>query len=318
LQKYNGDTWSPAAVPTNTGLFTLWGTSDAVYSAGGGGVTLHYDGALWHVLRSGIPGDGYSILARSSTDFLVGGNHGSVYRYLDGEWTEQPLPGEGWRVTSLAGSGSHVFAGVGAGRVYQFDGTNWALSADSLGDVGDLAATPDGAAFAVGSYSASVFDGNTWRRINAGQNHFQQVWAQNKSVAFATAYEGVYRFEGSSWKRVLQNKQDRYQGIWGTAADDVYVAAGSIYHFDGQSWKDVFPGNAFELITGTSSEDVVAGSQLGMARFDGRIWSWSGDRGRGGDPIDIVPAHNGRMLRMYSEYLSSNSRSIVISQRVMP
>lgn len=323
LYRYVGPpAWVHESVPTHNDLFAISGTFYAVYSVGRGGVTVAWDTASSHLIRSSIPGDAYSIVATTPSDFLVGGDDGTVYHYLDGEWSEQPLADEGWRVTALARAGSHLFAGVSAGRVYQFDGETWALSADSLGQssfgLSDLAAAPDGAAYAVGSGFISEFDGSAWRSTYSGTNHFQQVWAQSKSVAFATAYEGVFQFDGNSWKRVLQNKQDRYQGIWGTAADDVYVAAGSIYHFDGHAWVNVFPSNSIDLITGTGTDDVVASSQFGMARFDGRIWSWSSDR-RSVQPIDIVPTRDAHVLRMYAEYRASDGDpKFVVSERTAP
>jgi hypothetical protein len=302
----------------------MWGgASDGIYSVGAGGVTIRGDGAHpWDVMRSGLPGSAHSIVATSPSDFLIGADRGTVFHYLNGTWTEQPLPNEASRVTALAESGSNRFAGTMRGNVYQFDGTNWALSADSLGGSGfgitDLAATPDGGAVAVGFGVIAQFDGTAWKRTYSGTNHFQYVWAYSKTVAFATAYEGVYEFDGASWKRVLQNKQDRYQGIWGTAPNDVYVAAGSIRHFDGNSWINVFPSNSFELITGTGADDVVAWSDLGMARFDGRIWRWSYDRSNR-EPIDIVPTRDGQILRMYADYRASDTPPrIVISQRVAP
>ena len=74
-------TWSEMTSGTLYWLRGVWGTSSAdVYTVGGGGTILHYDGSEWSVMASGTNETLNAVWCMSSSDVYVVGNDGIVLR----------------------------------------------------------------------------------------------------------------------------------------------------------------------------------------------------------------------------------------------
>jgi hypothetical protein len=104
--RYDGSTWSRVTVaalqnkPTSAGknLFKVWGASaDRAFIVGDSGLALHWDGASWDKVDTGVPGVPlFTVTGRSATDvWATGGFGASVVLHWDGAtWTSVPLPPE--------------------------------------------------------------------------------------------------------------------------------------------------------------------------------------------------------------------------------
>lgn len=104
LLHFDGDAWSPAAIPALqkanvNAFFKVWGTSASnVYVVGQRGTVLHYDGDAWTEELVGASDDLISVWGTDAEHvFAVGGRgNGIVSRYDGKEWLTvalAPLPG---------------------------------------------------------------------------------------------------------------------------------------------------------------------------------------------------------------------------------
>lgn len=139
-------------------LISVWGTSATdVYAVGGdpgdGPFVLHYDGAGWTRLHTGIRGELWWVHGFAGGPIFMGGSGGQIVRYEGGTFTPMTTPGVG-TVFGIWGSAPNDVWAVGGGTatgggfVWRFDGTAWT-------DLPLPAGTPDAAVFKVWGNAAN-------------------------------------------------------------------------------------------------------------------------------------------------------------------
>lgn len=111
-------------------LMSVWGTSPTDVWAvgadaldGSGPTVLHFDGAAWSEVETGVEGDLWWVFGFQGGPVYMGGSGGNILRYEGGELTRMPTPGTGvvfgiwgaaeddlWAVGGEAGGAQGAFA----------------------------------------------------------------------------------------------------------------------------------------------------------------------------------------------------------------
>jgi hypothetical protein len=111
------------------------------------------------------------------------------------------------------------------------------------------------------------------------------IWSASESDVYvggqdATVSSCLYHYNGLSWARVdeVTSPGDAVTSLWGSSASDVFLstAGGNSYRFDGAFWTPIALAGAphhLYRITGTSPQNVIATTVLGLARYRGHAWS---------------------------------------------
>lgn len=103
LRHWDGDVWTDAELPdlgeaTPVVFFKVWGTAqDDVYVVGDQGVTLHFNGERWRLMRAANTDALLTVHGNGDALWAVGGRAaGSVWRQGEDGWVNEalgPLPG---------------------------------------------------------------------------------------------------------------------------------------------------------------------------------------------------------------------------------
>jgi hypothetical protein len=94
VQRYDGKSWSPVAVPASSGALTaVWVSSlENAWVVGAGGTVLESAGTAFIVLPAGPKADLTSVTGTSITDVWVGGADGTLAHWDGSAWTEITSP----------------------------------------------------------------------------------------------------------------------------------------------------------------------------------------------------------------------------------
>jgi photosystem II stability/assembly factor-like uncharacterized protein len=265
LLRYAGGSWrsDTALLPTfNPQLNAVWGSSaNDVWAAGGAttslsnnvtGTLLHFDGSDWSVI-------------------------------------EQPP----FFVTALWGSGASDLHAVGdKGNLLRYDGQAWStssLAVDSQFRLHGVYGSAADAVFLVGNRGLIArFDGLAWQELSAGfKDELRGLWGSSPNNIYLlrrdlfASRSYIDRYNGSSWATVWPSSGSssiELNAIWGSAADDIYVVTGDGYnylHFDGNQWqwRQLPDFDRKFAVWGTGPNNVYAGGENRLHRFDGSSWS---------------------------------------------
>jgi hypothetical protein len=285
--------WSPMSSGTSANLLGVWGSASSdVFAVGYDdsanlAVILHYDGASWSAMTSGI-----------TDDVLLPGVWGSA--------------------------SSDVFAvgidnSAGAGVIFHYDGSSWSpMTTGTTDDVtlSGVWGSSSSDVFAVGDFDTFLhYDGASWSAMTDGTSaNLFGVWGSSPSDVFAVgtdsswAVGAISHYDGSSWSPMTIGTTGALRRAWGSSSSDVFAAgaAGTILHYDGSSWSSMTRKATIDLngVWGASSSDVFAagGYSFGsgvLAHYNGSSWS---------------AATNGLTAEMYGVWEGSASAVFAVGQ----
>lgn len=141
IHHFDGSTWAPMSLPDGVPLL-VWvygfGPSD-VYAVGIEGAVVHYDGAVWTALDSGVEQDLWGVFGFTADEvWIVGGDVRDgepVLMRFDGETFEPTVigaeenPREASALFKVWGIDGQLFAVGQSGWVLEYDGGAWARRA---------------------------------------------------------------------------------------------------------------------------------------------------------------------------------------------
>jgi hypothetical protein len=311
---YDGTAFAPQTVPTGGAVLTdLWGAGPSdLYLSGDGGLLLHYDGASWTPIDTGITSMITAVSGSGPDHVMAVAAGGSVAVLSAGSWTTTSVTGGDALVDiAVIGPGEAIALGGAEGSVVQRGGTWGDVPVGSLSRVW---ASADGA-IAGGVFAGSAyFDGSQWISMTfGGAESFTGLWGTGLSRLYAVGSSGtIFEFDGSfavdyeltgsatdPWGfadgsgfaavgdavHVLAADKEEVptdpgitgvSGLWGAAVDDLWAvgSAGGLSHWDGGGWTAQTVGSASLLaIDGRSASEIYAvGSGGTILGYDG---SWS-------------------------------------------
>lgn len=266
---------------------------DNVWAVGNGGVAYHFDGTSWTQVATGVTWTLRSVHAFSSTSVLVGGGGGGgagILRYDGQAWI--PEVTDEWVFAFSAMSPGNVWAGVGLGVIYHFDGTAWSKRPHPNNlDTSALFAV-DGTVFEVGAENALFrYDGLTVAPMASGTTaDLNNVWGTS-SYAVAVGDGGtIVQWDGATWSAMTSTTTTPLHAVWGSGPTDVYAAGftsagvGVLLHYDGnpqRAWQAVSGKTAaYSDIWGSGASDVYVGckridvgTMCDSLHWDGLTWS---------------------------------------------
>lgn len=289
---WDGTSWTPASTNLFPSLLTphfvngVWVTPTAYWVAADDGLIGRSGSAeTTPTTRAlgGIHGAGSGDAPRIWT--FENTSDGRVLERVDGTWRFAPTPRRRELAAVWATSESDAWI-VGTGALIHYDGTRytdydgiplWWLHGFSVLDEHDIWA-------AAGDFVAH-WDGGDWTEQFAAPRPVRAVYAADSSHVYAgtelSGYGEFYRFDGQDWSELWSSNYWGVLAVHGFGPNDVWFAGdGSsavdkIAHFDGTSVNDDFDGavgDGYTALWGASEDDLWAGGEGVLARYDGSGW----------------------------------------------
>ena len=209
------------------------------------------------------------------------GEAGTVLHLRDGVWHLLPPPSD-LAVHCVWDSGAGLFAAGQVGRIYRFDGQQWALHYDLNLDLTILAMWGDGpnSLYAVGDEGLILhFDGLRWQRMPSGtQSALYGLWAWDEQHMLAPGDFGlVLRYNGKDWSEFNVGTESFLYSIWGDSLSNIYAVglSGTLAHFNGQRWQQMATRLREDLLSisgSTAAGAFAVGTRGCVLRLDGDQW----------------------------------------------
>lgn len=178
-------------------LRAIDGQGDQIWIVGDSSQLVHFDGAAWSRVPSGI--------SRTLSDVAVLG------------------AADAWAVGAL-------------GTSIHWNGTAWAeVDTGSEEQLLSVSGTPS-SVWAVGTNGAILrWTGSTWTRSSSGVTAWLHgVWAASSSEAWAVGDRGtLLHFDGCGWSSVASGTTSRLVAIWGSSPTDIWAVGdgGTLLHY---------------------------------------------------------------------------------------
>lgn len=263
----------------------IWGASpDDVFAVGEGGAILHYDGADWREMDSGVTEFLFDVWGVAPDDVFAVGYDGTILHYDGTSWGTMAAGARSGLKAVWGASSTEIF-GVGYdGTILRFDGTTWsAMASGTAMTLYCVWGTSRSDVFAVGLRGTILhFDGEEWRSMAGGTvAHLQAAWGTSATDVFAVGTEGtILHFDGNGWTAMTSGTESHLAAVWGTSSADVYAAGegGTVLHYDGSGWGAMTTPTLTELrgVWGTSLGDVYVVGLDGVI-LQGARWGLAND-----------------------------------------
>ncbi|NWN90377.1 glycosyl hydrolase [Marinobacter adhaerens] len=209
------------------------------------------------------------------------GEAGTVMRLHGDTWELLPAPSE-LAVHCVWDTGAGLFAAGQLGRIFRFDGQQWALHYDlnlDLTILGMWGSSPE-SVYAVGDEGLILhFDGLGWQRMPSGtQSALYSLWAMDDEHMLAPGDFGlVLRYNGTEWADFNVGTENFLYGIWGDSLSDIYAVglSGTLAHFNGQRWQQMATRLRDDLLSISGSEAAgafIVGTRGCVMRLDDDQW----------------------------------------------
>ncbi len=300
-------------LPVGNNLKDVYAVSDSdVFMVGEFGTILHYDGATYDLMESGVKTHLFGVWAGSADDvFAVGWETpendymARILHYDGSAWSEMACPATDWLAAVWGSSGSDVFAVGRHGAIQHYDGSTWSDMTDSVTYINPdtypsylhgVWGSSGSDVFAVGEQivdgntnTALIlhYNGSTWTEMAcSGAKHLYDVWGTSAGDVFAVGYDDsnnaiVIHYDGATWSEVTIPVNDTLYAVWGNSGSDVFAAGhgGTLLHYDGATWSEMTSPvtDRFHGVWGSSGSDVFAVGGYGrpglIAHYDGSTWS---------------------------------------------
>lgn len=261
----------------------VWGSSgDDVFITGEDGEIIHWDGAQWELMDSGVTECIYGIWGSGSKDvFAILSD--KIIHYdgkQQGGWTEMSIPSSTSLKWITGTSSNDVIAGGWQSMMLHYDGNVW-TEIPSYVWFGDVFMFSTDFALFTGPYGKFYkYTGSAVERCDLTDYGFTRSLSTVTSTPTGTFYASgidgyVSRFDGAGWVDVTQSPTYWVYDIIAFADDDICVFTDDeAFHFDGVSWESM--GSSEMGCTkawGSSSDDLYTVDDSSIYHFDGDDWT---------------------------------------------
>jgi hypothetical protein len=251
----SGTQWTTIPSPYPYTTSAIHGSSPSnVWSVGGTGALLHWDGNSWSQVAPREHQFDYftGIWAASRDDAWATGGYG--LSHWDGaSWTLQTIDGGLGAGPVIAGAASDDIWVVAGTIALHYDGHQWTNHVEGLGSHFIYSVWPAGDGTAYGAdWTTNVFQWTSatgWSQVEVMPTCCNVVdgitlWGSGPNDVYAGSRNGIVHWDGQTWGlapgAILPAKADT---IFGLAANDVYDwdTSSGLFHFDGTSWSLLAP-----------------------------------------------------------------------------
>ncbi|MFW2387671.1 MAG: hypothetical protein ACN4G0_05010 [Polyangiales bacterium] len=291
LLHYDGETWTEVEVPNVNSIDDLWGTSAndlyAIYRSR----VMHFDGAEWSTVDTGLPTDvRWLAISGSGSDHvvLVGFEPQAPYAprfaHFDGsDWEEHEVPTTDRLVDVWSAGPSATFAIGQSGSILRFDGQELTAMQGTNGQaLQSIWGTSATEVFVAGEGSIRRFDGSTWSSMVSPSNpdvgfpqRFRSLFGFGGNRLFASG-KGLHFFDGESWEVRLSHSSS-INKIWATSPEDVLFVGSATHRYDGFTVEPEdfggFEQPNLRAAWGTKERTYAAGGGGEMFVYDGENWA---------------------------------------------
>ncbi len=269
----------PVSLATTT---SISGTSDDdLWVVGNGGVALHFNGAAWTQVPTGITGDLIRVSAAGSDDVWAIDST-EVIHWTGAQWTNANAPAGSY--TDIWATSGFVAAGTATGIV-AWDGTAWQmLGSYAGGAVLAIRGTSATDVWAADATKLWHWNGASWSTSLTAQTFSiaavaaDDVWISG-SVGSPTFGSLLAHWNGAAWTQYASELAGLYGPITADAPNDAWISEDqSAYHFDGVAFETTLPlsaGARGELgeLHSFGPGDIVAVSTNGVVyRYRGQAY----------------------------------------------
>jgi hypothetical protein len=286
--------WTAVQSPA-VGLVTgISGTSASdVWAVGVDGI-MHFDGATWSKVETGVAAQDHARAVWPRTPSDVWMVNGPTILHYDGTtWTATTSPTSN-SLTGIWGSSASDIWAVGpapvpprgsAGALIHYDGTTWSSVASGTAEnLWGVWGTSPSDIWVGGENVILHYDGSQWSTLSIS-NFALGIWASSPSDVWAATSPGLLHYDGARWSTIPSGFLfDNAPGtgpapyaVWGSSPSSVwvggwhgvpaYTCCGKMQHYDGSRWSDVpLPAGTgiIYAIWGSSASDVWAGTAVGI------------------------------------------------------
>lgn len=121
--------WRDVQIPAVGTLHSVHGTaSDDVWAVGEDGKVVHFDGATWSLVDTGVLEDFYDVLAISRNDVWIVGRNALTLHWNGAAWTRVPNPATSfYSLQAVAATGPSDVWAVGNGIIMSWNGSTWTI-----------------------------------------------------------------------------------------------------------------------------------------------------------------------------------------------
>ena len=264
-------------------FWSVWGASTSdVFAVGRNGTIIHYDGARWNAMTSGVTGHLRSVWGSSSSNVFAVGIKGTILHFDGASWTKMSSPSTDWLYGVWGTAASDVWA-VGDQRILRYDGSGWTSSYSGPEALRAVWGSASSDIWAVGDKGndqggAVHFDGTSWTQVTVPPSEtLSAVIGTAANNVYALSTDGtVVRYAGSGWKTFDPlNVLVQMNGLW-AAPNGNLLAVGDdneVHLHDGSGWKQIAGGKPpvdLQSIWGVNATDAfIVGHRGSLLRFDG-------------------------------------------------
>ncbi|MBN9161069.1 MAG: hypothetical protein J0I07_08905 [Myxococcales bacterium] len=243
---WDGSTWTPTPLPTESGLplkntfHALWGSGpNDIWVASATNLIFHTDGfkngtATWTQLPNAVqalPVPLYAAWGTGPDDLRFGGR---PYYFSD---PDHGLLVANQIIKKRSEAGVEWTPARGAATIHGL----WGSSPDDVWLIGDNRAE---LAWQIGLAMHGTRQGDDfiWTEVDSRASVvLRGIWGSSASDVWAVGDRGTIRRFGpkaTEWEIIESPTTETLHAVWGTAADDVWDVgeSGTILHWDGASW----------------------------------------------------------------------------------
>ena len=202
-----------------------------------------------------------------------------LYRPATGQtWTTQNS-NTGFPLNCVWGlDENNVWIGGNTGIILKYNGTSWAPSTATIGNVLSLWGVDDANIWACAGSSVRKFNGTSWITQATQAGGLFGLWGVDASNIWVVGAASIRKYDGTSWAIQVSGSTVTFRGVWGTDASNIWAvgSGGAIWKYNGSSWTPQTSNTTENLfgVWGTDALNVWAvGANGTILKYNGFTWA---------------------------------------------
>jgi hypothetical protein len=287
--------WVAEPVPLSMPSSITGTSDDDLWVVGVGGVALHFNGAAWTQVTTGVTDDLLRVSAAGSGDVWAI-DATEVIHWNGTQWASANAPAASY--TDVWATAGFAVAGTTTG-VIAWDGTMWQmLGTYAGGSVVAVRGTSATDVWATDSTKVWHWNGTSWSASLTAQINSiaavapDDVWVSG-SVGSPTFGSLIAHWNGSTWTQYASELAGLYAAITADAPNDAWISEDqSVDHFDGVAFETTLPLSTSSRGELLEMHSFGPGDIVGVSP-DGVVYRYRGQSYVEWDPsVATTPTHS--------------------------